>query len=209
MPHCGRAPPPEQAAPRMHIAPKTLEGRFVRLEPIEPAQREALRPAADDLDIWRHFPTRGDGPHFDAFFDRLLASHADGSWIVHAVRRLADNALVGQTCYLNIDPANARLEIGGTWYEAGARGGAVNPECKLLLMTAAFAAGARRVELKTDGRNARSRAAMLKLGAREEGALRRHTVMWDGFVRDTVYFSVLDDEWDAVRAGLDARLRKH
>jgi RimJ/RimL family protein N-acetyltransferase len=193
----------------MHITPQALAGRFVRLEPIEPAQREALRAIADDPDIWRHFPVRGDGPHFDPFFDRLLALHADGSWIVHAVRRLADHALVGQTCFLNIDAANARVEIGSTWYGADARGGVVNPECKLLLLSAAFAAGARRVELKTDGRNARSRAAILKLGAREEGVLRRHTVMWDGFVRDTVYFSVLDDEWDSVRAGLDARLRKY
>jgi len=75
-----------------------------------------------------------------------------------------------------------------------------------LLMAAAFAAGARRVELKTDARNARSRAAILKLGAREEGTLHRHTLMWDGFVRDTVYYSVLDEEWAGVRAGLERRL---
>ncbi len=171
-----------------------------------PEQRAALRPAADDPATWRHNPRRGDGPHFDAFFDESLAWHADGSWIVHAVRRLADNALVGQTCYLNISPENDRVEIGGTWYCADARGSAVNPECKLLLLSAAFAAGARRVELKTDARNARSRAAILKLGAKEEGTLRRHTVMWDGYVRDTVYFSVLDDEWAAVRARLEERI---
>jgi RimJ/RimL family protein N-acetyltransferase len=190
----------------MQLTPQTLQGRVVRLEPIEEAHREALRPAANDRDIWRFFPDRGDGPHFDALFDRRLAAQRDGSWIVHDVRRLADCALIGQTCFLNIDSVSARVEIGGTWYVAAARGGAVNPECKLLLMAAAFAAGARRVELKTDARNGRSRAAILKLGAVEEGTLRRHTLMWDGFVRDTVYYSVLEDEWPLVCEGLRGRL---
>ncbi len=179
----------------------------MRLEPIEEAHREPLRLAADDAQTWRYFPDRADGAHFDTLFNRRLAGHADGSWIVYSVRRLADNALAGQTCFLNIDARNSRVEIGGTWYRADARGGVVNPECKLLLMGAAFSAGARRVELKTDARNAQSRAAILKLGAREEGTLRRHTLMWDGFVRDTVYFSVLDDEWPGVREGLVKRLK--
>jgi N-acetyltransferase len=192
----------------MQLAPQLLQGRFVRLEPIVEAHREALRPAANDPETWRFFPDRGDGPHFDALFNRRLATHRDATWIVHNVCDLADNTLIGQTCFLNIDSDNARAEIGGTWYTAAARGGPVNPECKLLLMEAAFGAGARRVELKTDARNARSRAAILKLGAIEEGTLRRHTLMWDGFVRDTVYYSVLDDEWPPVRAGLARRLEE-
>jgi N-acetyltransferase len=191
----------------MHLAPRPLKGKHVRLEPIEEGHREALRAAANDPEIWRFFPDRGDGSHFDALFERRLATHRDGTWIVHHVRRLADNALIGQTCYLNIDAYSARVEIGGTWYIRDARGGQVNPECKLLLMAAAFAAGAHRVELKTDARNAQSRAAILKLGAIEEGTLRRHTLMWDGFVRDTVYYSVLDDEWPGVRVGLERRLK--
>jgi len=190
----------------MQLVALPLEGKHVRLEPIEEAHREALRAAANDAGIWQFFPDRGDGRYFDALFDGRLVAHRDGSWIVHNVRRLADNAMIGQSCFLNIDAKSARVEIGGTWYIAAARGGAVNPECKLLLMAAAFAAGARRVELKTDARNARSRAAILKLGAREEGTLRRHTLMWDGFVRDTVYYSVLDEEWAGVRAGLERRL---
>jgi len=192
----------------MQLAPQLLQGCFVRLEPIEEAHRDALRPVANDPDIWRFFPERGDGRHFDALFNRRLAAHRDGTWIVHNVRRLVDSALVGQTCFLNIDTFSARAEIGGTWYTPAARGGPVNPECKLLLMQAAFGAGARRVELKTDARNTRSRAAILKLGAIEEGTLRRHTLMWDGFVRDTVYYSVLDDEWASVRGGLERRLKK-
>jgi RimJ/RimL family protein N-acetyltransferase len=192
----------------MQLTPQLLQGSFVRLEPIDEAHREALRPAANDTQTWRYFPDRGDGPHFDALFDRRLAAHRDATWIVHNVRHLADNTLIGQTCFLNIDTMSARVEIGGTWYTAAARGGPVNPECKLLMMDAAFTAGARRVELKTDARNAQSRAAILKLGAIEEGTLRRHTLMWDGFVRDTVYYSVLDDEWAAVRAGLRRRLEE-
>jgi N-acetyltransferase len=190
----------------MQLAPLPLTGRLVRLEPIEESHREALRAAADDPETWRHFPDRADGEHFDALFDRRLAEHRGASWIVYSVRRLDDAALLGQTCFLNIDSYSARAEIGGTWYAAAARGGAVNPECKLLLMTHAFSAGAHRVELKTDARNSRSRAAILKLGAIEEGTLRRHTLMWDGFVRDTVYYSVLEDEWPKVRADLQRRL---
>jgi RimJ/RimL family protein N-acetyltransferase len=192
----------------MQLTPQLLQGRFVRLEPIEESHREALRPAANDPLTWRYFPDRGDGPHFDALFDRRLAAHHDATWIVHTVRHLADNTLIGQTCFLNIDTMSARAEIGGTWYSAAARGGRVNPECKLLLMDAAFSAGARRVELKTDARNAQSRAAIRKLGAIEEGTLRRHTLMWDGFVRDTVYYSVLDDEWAGARARLRRRLEE-
>ena len=190
----------------MNLTPQILQGRFVWLEPLEERHREGLRAPANEEDIWRFIPDLGFGPHYDQMFDRRLAYSQRGVWIAHAVRRLNDNALVGQTCFLNIDAPNARVEIGATWYGADARGGAINPECKYLLMRAAFAAGARRVELKTDARNARSRAAILKLGATQEGILRRHTSMPDGFVRDTVYFSVLDHEWPNVQAQLERRL---
>jgi len=191
----------------MHLTAQTLDGPFARLEPISEAHRDALRLAADDAATWRHFPDRGDGAYFDALFDRRLTQHRDGLWHVYSVRDIASGALVGQTCLLNIDTHSARVEIGGTWYRADARGGRINPQCKYLLMQAVFTTGARRVELKTDARNLRSRAAILKLGATEEGILRRHTLMWDGHVRDTVYFSVLDHEWAQVRSGLLDRLR--
>jgi RimJ/RimL family protein N-acetyltransferase len=190
----------------MNLQPVPLEGRFVALEPLEERHREEMRAPANEEEMWRFVPVRGFGPHFDALFDRRLRDTRSGEIIAHAVRRRADNVVIGQTCFLNIEPVHTRVEIGATWYGADARGGAINPECKLLLMTRAFAAGARRVELKTDARNVRSRAAILKMGAKEEGALRRHTLMWDGHIRDTVYFSVLDDEWPLVRAGLEARL---
>jgi RimJ/RimL family protein N-acetyltransferase len=117
-----------------------------------------------------------------------------------------DGWLVGSSSYLNIVPADARLEIGFTWYTAEARGGAVNPEAKYLLLENAFAVHYNRVEFKTDARNARSRAALVKLGAKEEGVLRGHMWMPKGYFRDSVYFSILASEWPEVRAGLQTRL---
>jgi RimJ/RimL family protein N-acetyltransferase len=103
-------------------------------------------------------------------------------------------------------PEHKRAEIGFTWYAQSAQGSEVNPAAKLLLFAHAFASGANRVELKCDARNTRSRAAILKLGATQEGILRHHMVMPDGHLRDTVYFSVLAQEWPQVRARLEARL---
>ena len=114
---------------------------------------------------------------------------------------------VGMTRYLNIEEAHKKLEIGSTWYEPSVWAGAVNPESKLLLMQHAFEAlKFNRVEYKTDVRNARSRAAILKLGAKQEGIFRKHMIMADGHVRDSVYFSIIDDDWPAVKAGLEKRL---
>jgi len=192
----------------MRLTPEPLQDRWVRLEPIAPEHRDALRAAADDPAIWRWFPDRGDGAHFDALFEDRLAKARNGAWIVFTVVRQADQAVVGQTCWMAIEPAHQRVEIGGTWYAPAAQASAVNPAAKRLLLSAAFAAGALRVELKTDALNARSRAAILKLGAQEEGILRRHTRMWDGRMRDTVYFSVLDHEWPAVEARLRQRLEQ-
>jgi RimJ/RimL family protein N-acetyltransferase len=114
--------------------------------------------------------------------------------------------LVGQSCYLNPRPRDAGVEIGSTWYAGSAQGTFVNPAAKLLLIGHAFACGAERVELKTDALNARSRAAMLKMGATFEGIHRRHMRRADGTLRDTAWFSVLREEWPEVKAGLEARL---
>src|SRR6185369_15773547 len=103
-------------------------------------------------------------------------------------------------------PAHAKLEIGGTWYAAEAQGGFVNPEAKYLLLENAFACRYNRVEFKTDSKNARSRAALTKLGAKEEGVLRGHMWVPQGYFRDSVYFSILASEWPAVKAALQRRL---
>ena len=127
--------------------------------------------------------------------------------LAFAVLLKADRRHVGMTRYLNIEAAHKKLEIGSTWYEPAAWGGPVNPECKLLLMRHAFEGlKYHRVEYKTDVRNERSRAAILKLGATQEGIFRKHMIMADGHVRDSVYFSIIDSDWPAVKAGLEKRL---
>jgi RimJ/RimL family protein N-acetyltransferase len=114
--------------------------------------------------------------------------------------------VVGMTGLMSIRPADAGVEIGHTWYASDVQGGAVNPAAKLLLLDHAFACGAERVELKTDARNARSRAAIAKLGAQFEGVLRKQMRIGDGTLRDSAFFSIIREEWPAVRAGLEARL---
>jgi len=188
------------------LGPWPLEGRFVRLEPLQPRHHADLIRLADaEPMLWTYMPldmSQGFAPKLAAFADL----NAKGAWLTYAVRRRGDGALVGSTSYMAIAPADARVEIGASWYESGAQATAVNPECKYLLLDNAFRAGFNRVEFKTDSRNARSRAAIKKLGAVEEGTLRGHMAMPQGYFRDSVYFSILAAEWPAVRAGLEKRL---
>ncbi|WP_300556766.1 GNAT family protein [Maricaulis sp.] len=190
----------------MQLEPVRLENEIVRLEPLREDHREALRPIASDPELWSLSTIRGDGEYFDSWFDHMLSSQNQAKQISHAVVRKTDGAVVGHTAFLSIFPEHARLEIGWTWYDAKARGTQINPACKLLLLERAFLAGGRRVELKTHGLNQRSQNAMLKMGAKKEGVLRQHTKTWRGDWRDTVFFSVLRDEWPIVREGLKARL---
>ena len=189
----------------MELRTERLAWGSVALEPIEERHREALRAATNaDPDIWPLYPYSMVDPHFDAFWTGLRARQASGVAMPFAVRR--DGECIGISCYLNIDAAQDSLEIGGTYYRPDTRGGVVNPAAKLLLLGHAFASGARRVSFKVDAINARSRAAVLKLGAVQEGILRQDRVTWTGRVRDTVVFSVLRDEWPAAEAGLLERL---
>lgn len=194
---------------RKYIESKTLQNAFVRLEPHAEAHRAGLREAArGDTDLFAYMPADISGTAFDRWFDWTTSVSDGRNELAFTVRRLSDDAIVGSTRYLNIELAHKRVEIGHTWYRRDAWGGAVNPSCKFLLFAFGFDdLGLNRVELKCDSRNARSRAAILKLGATEEGTLRQHMVMSDGYVRDTVYFSVLKDEWPTVRSGLERRLR--
>ena len=190
----------------MQIAPHTLENAVVRLEPLEERHREELRPLAQEEDLWALTTIRGDGEYFDAWFDLMLEGQARGDQVSHLVRDRQSGEAVGHSAYLVISPEQKRLEIGWTWYGPAARGTKINPAAKLLLLGNAFENGAIRVELKTHGLNKRSQNAMLKMGAKAEGVLRRHTRTWRGDWRDTAWFSVLEEEWPAVKAGLEARL---
>ena len=190
----------------MRLDPDILQGRFVRLEPLTPELRDDVRAALDtDPDAWAIMVSNGGGEGFDGWWAEATGGMAAGM-PTYAVRRLHDGMVVGTSGYHELYPEHRRVEIGSTFYRPDARSGAVNPECKRLLLGHAFEGGAHRVELITDAINARSRAAIARLGATEEGVLRRHKVTWTGRVRDTVMFSVTDEDWPRVRVGLERRL---
>ena len=190
----------------MKLAAAILQNDWVRLEPFEEKHRAGLTAAAEsNLQIFAHmtFPVaeRGYGP----WFDYLRREQANGAWIPHAVLT-PDGKIVGQSCYLTVRPAHDGVEIGGTWYAPEAQGTKINPAAKLLLLEHAFACGAERVEFKTDALNAQSRAALTKLGATFEGVFRKQMKRPNGTMRDNAYFSVIREEWPALRARIETRL---
>ncbi len=192
---------------RMVLPAVPLEDRFVRLEPFAETLREEVRAALDcDQAAWDIMVAAAYGPHFDGWWASALAAMGRGDRIPWAVRRKSDGALVGTTSLYEIKPDYRRCEVGSTFYRPEARGGPVNPACKRLTLGHAFDHGAVRVEIITDAINPGSQAAIRKLGARDEGVLRKHKITWTGRIRDTAQFAILDDDWPDVRARLDARL---
>lgn len=190
----------------MNLEPRILEGRFVRLEPLAERHRKDLQAACwADPDLWTQLYSFSMLPdRFDAVWDRMVAGDLAGPSQTYAVVR--EGRCVGMSSYIYIDAQNRSVEVGGTYYAPDVRGGVVNPAAKRLMLGHAFDSGAGRVQLCVDALNARSRAAVLKMGAVQEGVLRRQKVVWTGRVRDTVVFSVIAEEWPKVRDGLDARL---
>jgi RimJ/RimL family protein N-acetyltransferase len=183
-----------------------LEGRYVRLEPLEDRHRDdLLAAAAQDPATFRYM-----GSDLSVGADAWPAYLADAlapEFVAWATVEGATGRAVGSTRFGDIAPEHGRVEIGWTWIAPSHQRTAVNTEAKLLQLTYAFdELGATRVALKTDGRNHRSQAAIERLGAVREGVLRRHTRLPDGFMRDTVYYSILSEEWPAVKANLEARL---
>ena len=198
------APPPDP----MRIAPVILTGRFVRLEPLSVAHLDGLAAVAFSPGLWRWTSTRvGDRPALEAYVAEALAGATAGTAIPFATVALDSNRVAGSTRFANISARDGRMEIGWTWIAEPWQRTAVNTEAKLLMMTHAFETlGAHRVEYKTHARNATSRAAIERLGATFEGIHRKHLLMPDGTMRDTAWYSILDDEWPAVKARLAARL---
>ena len=183
--------------------PVVLRRGRVSLEPWQPRHDAELFTASADPDVWRWLPV----PQ-PADSQELRSSFARPDWLTFAV--VVDGTPAGMTSYLDIDLTVGGLEIGGTWYRRDLWATDVNPTCKLLLMTHAFEdLGATRVTLKTDALNARSRAAILRLGCTYDGTLRHNRLRADRSVRDTAYFSMLAPEWPAARAALEARLQDH
>ncbi len=190
---------------RMNLPAVVLENRFVRLEPFTDALRGEVREALNcDPDAWDGMVGSAFGDQFDGWWASAMAAMAKGSRIPWAVRQAG--VVVGTTSLYEIRPEYRRCELGSTFYRPEVRGGALNPTCKRLALGHAFDHGAVRVEIVTDALNPRSQAAIRKLGARDEGVLRKHKITWTGRVRDTAQFAILDDDWPDVRERLDARL---
>jgi RimJ/RimL family protein N-acetyltransferase len=183
-----------------------LAGRFVRLEPIEERHRDDLLAAAAQ-DPATFLYMSADLSAGQSAWPAYLADALRPDFVAWATVDATTGRAVGSTRFGDIAPEHGRVEIGWTWIAPSHQRTAVNTEAKLLQLSYAFdELGATRVGLKTDGRNLRSQAAIERLGGVREGALRRHMRMPDGFMRDTVYYSILDDEWPAVRARLEERL---
>jgi RimJ/RimL family protein N-acetyltransferase len=187
-----------------------LKGELVALEPLGQAHADGLWAAAQAPEIWRWLAHIGESrEYFDHWLELSLSAHREGREGVFATRERRSGALVGSTRYLAVRPADRVVEIGWTWLNPAVWRSGVNVEQKLLLLEHAFEdLGCVRVELKTDARNERSRAAMAAIPARFEGILRNHMIVPDVGQRDSAYFSVIDSEWPAVRTNLERRLRR-
>lgn len=194
----------------MQIEPITLEGRHVRLEPLTVGHLDPLVAIGLEEDLWRwtvsRIRTRDD---MRAYMEEAFEAQAQGAALPFVTVDRAANQVVGSTRFANIDRPHRRAEIGWTWIASRWQRTAINTEAKYLMLRHAFETwGCIRIELKTDALNARSRAAILRIGATEEGTFRNHMITESGRFRDTVYFSLLDREWPEVKRRLEARLAK-
>jgi RimJ/RimL family protein N-acetyltransferase len=197
--------------PTRWVEPVVLEGTHVRLEPLSLNHVAGLTDVGLEAEIWRWMPEFPQTPgEMRALVQTAVADSANGSQLPFATIERATNRPVGSTRFLAIEPAHRRLEIGWTWISPRWQRSAINTEAKLLMMRHAFdTLGALRVEFKTDSLNEQSRAALLGIGAIEEGTMRNHMVTYGGRRRHSVYFSVIEDEWPRVRQHLEARLARN
>lgn len=195
---------------RLTIAPVTLEGRHIRLEPLSLAHLDALCEVGLDEDLWRWIPVQvRTGDELRGYIETALREQAAGLSLPFATIERALGRAIGSTRYMNIDRAHRRMEIGSTWIGKDWQRTAANTEAKYLMLGHAFERlGCLRVELKTDSLNQRSRHAILRLGAKEEGTFRNHMICSTGRIRHSVYYSVIDSEWPAVKAGLEEKLSR-
>lgn len=192
----------------MLIEPLVLEGAHVRLEPLTLAHADALSEVGLDPDIWRWTLARLVTPEdMRRYVDTALAEQRAGQAVPFATVERSTGRVVGSTRFASIERAHRRVEIGWTWIARPWQRTAINTEAKYLMLRHAFEVwGCMRVELKTNAKNERSRRAILRIGATEEGTLRKHQINADGTPRDSVYFSIVDDEWPARKARLEEML---
>jgi RimJ/RimL family protein N-acetyltransferase len=188
-----------------------LQGDYVRLEPLCAEHVEALCEVGLDPELWRLSPrtirTRDD---MRGYVASALEGQRQGDMLPFATVHIQSGRVVGSTRFCAVNREHRRVEVGSTWIARPWQRTAVNTEAKLLMLAHAFEVfGCNRIEFKTDRLNRRSRDAILRLGAREEGILRKHMVTAGGRIRDSVYFSILDSEWPAVKADLKGKLLRH
>jgi len=185
-----------------------LEGDFVRLEPMTPEHHDGLSAVGLDPEIWRFTLVVVQTPEeMRGYMDAALELQRGGTTLPFVTIERSSGRIVGSTRFGNYDPANRRIEIGWTWIAPRWQRTAINTEAKYLMLSHAFEKlHCVRVELKTDVLNTRSRRAMLRIGAKEEGVLRKHSLVWDGRYRDSIYYSILDDEWPTVKQELEKML---
>lgn len=190
----------------------TLKGRHVRLEPLGEEHVAGLAEIGKGQEFWKYmlYGSMNTEDDFRFFVTDLLEREKRGTDLPFAVIHLASGRIAGSTRYLNIDTPNRGLEVGGTWYGLEFQRTAVNTECKYLLLTHAFESlKAIRVQIKTDLLNVRSQQAIERIGAVKEGVLRNHMILPDGRIRDSVFYSILDNEWAGVKKRLVEMLGKY
>lgn len=192
--------------------PVTLEGSIVRLEPLRPEHAAIFWDVAKDSaeEIFRWFPWAMSTPEaLRIYVQRALEEQRLRVSVGFASVERKSDKVIGSTRFMNIEAANRKVEIGSTWIAPAWQRSAVNTEAKYLMLRHAFESwGCIRVELKTDALNQQSRQAILRIGAKEEGTLRKHMLAWNGRQRDTIYFSIVDSEWPVAKARLEERLRR-
>ncbi|MFC7391434.1 GNAT family N-acetyltransferase [Scopulibacillus cellulosilyticus] len=193
------------------LKPVELSGERVKLLPLEEIHAENLYKAAKPQEIWRYLPVKVQNiEDLKAVIKDALKRKENGSELPFVVLDLETNSIVGSTRFLDISIANKSLEIGWTWYHPSVWRTRVNTECKYLLLKHCFEdLNLNRVQLKTDVRNQRSRAAILRLGAVQEGIIRKQMILSDGYVRDSVIFSIIKEEWPSVKERLEGFLQRH
>jgi RimJ/RimL family protein N-acetyltransferase len=189
----------------MNVQPIVLTGKTIRLEPLSEAHIPDLAKAGKDESIWEYmlYGKVTNEEHMREWVLKILKWQSEGTDLPFAVIHLREARAIGCTRYLDIRPEHRGLEIGGTWYDVSHQRTGVNTECKYLLLQHAFETlGCIRVQFKTDLRNVRSQRALERIGAVKEGILRNHMILQDGRIRHSVYYSITDSEWPAVKASL-------
>lgn len=194
----------------MLVHPLILEGRHVRLEPLRLEHQARLCEVGLDADLWRWTTTQvHTPPEMRAYIETALEEEAQGKSLPFATIERASGAVVGSTRYGNIDALNRHVEIGWTWVGRNWQRTFINTEAKYLMLRHAFESwGCVRVEFKTDSLNVRSRNALTRIGAKEEGTFRNHMIVHDGRLRHSVYFSIIDSEWPTVKRALEEKLAR-